>query len=470
MRLRNIHSSSSIRQNRKKGHLEGGEQLNAVGMMFQQVTKTGNTFQQNRAESAGTDETMDFENLLANAGISTDNQKDGQEKMSPENMLRGLDGLNQLMDSSIAKEELLQTLNEIMNSFVMDRSGAPVAGQNDKASKEAIVNLLKTAIGKLELEHGSKTEEENMSAPFLVTMPPSPGWLNNEPLQKQFDAIFAKAERLLSQITGQKSIAKAAPELLKLLEQWTVLERKSSGPFNMVTSSVHTNKEQTTWRELVHAFQKRNQLVTKQQYNSSAKVTSTDVAKWLQHALNNQGSVEKASSQPSSMFTTSAPLTKAEQYVIHMNQTQNTRPAGQQLMEQFQKVMKTSKFLAMNNGTSQLNITLRPENLGDMMVKFTQMNGEMTVKIVVTSTAVKEMLESNMHQLKHMFSPQQVVIEKQEAATQTQTYQRGQGEQSMDNHDDQEQSGHSKQHDGHQDEDEESFESYLQRTFMNEEV
>src|SRR5699024_12226127 len=94
--------------------------------------------------------------------------------------------------------------------------------------------------------------------------------------------------------------------------------------------------------------------------------------------------------QKSMTFTSSMPLSKIEQYVIHLNQTQNAQPADQQLIEQFQKVMKTSKFLTMQNGTSQLNMTLRPENLGDMMVKLTQMNGEMTVKIVVTSAAAKE--------------------------------------------------------------------------------
>src|SRR5699024_4075522 len=45
---------------------------------------------------------------------------------------------------------------------------------------------------------------------------------------------------------------------------------------------------------------------------------------------------------------------------------------------------------------------------------FIEMNGEMTVKITVSSQATKKMLEANIHQLKNMFSPHQVVIEKQE--------------------------------------------------------
>nr|WP_280922993.1 flagellar hook-length control protein FliK [Virgibacillus litoralis] len=121
----------------------------------------------------------------------------------------------------------------------------------------------------------------------------------------------------------------------------------------------------------------------------------------------------------------------------------------------------------MQNGTSQLNITLRPENLGDMMVKLTQINGEMTVKIMVTSHAAKEMLESNMHQLRNMFSPQQVVVEKQEVSSQqAQTNQSEQDDQNNSGQE-QDQSNHSEQDDQ---EGEGDFETQFQNILMNEKV
>jgi flagellar hook-length control protein FliK len=48
------------------------------------------------------------------------------------------------------------------------------------------------------------------------------------------------------------------------------------------------------------------------------------------------------------------------------------------------------------------------------MVQLTKVDGEMLVKITATTQAAKEALESNVRQLRHMFSPQQVVIEKQD--------------------------------------------------------
>src|SRR5699024_6352314 len=117
-----------------------------------------------------------------------------------------------------------------------------------------------------------------------------------------------------------------------------------------------------------------------------------------------------------SITSASLPMSRVEQYVIYLNtsQTYSSQNAEQQLMEQFQKVIKESRFSATPNGPSQLSLTLRPDNLGEMMVRLTHVNGEMTVKIIVTSEATKEMLQSNIHQLKNMFSPQQVIIEKQE--------------------------------------------------------
>ena len=85
-----------------------------------------------------------------------------------------------------------------------------------------------------------------------------------------------------------------------------------------------------------------------------------------------------------------------------------------QLLEQFQKVIKSSKFMTGPNGSNQLLLKLNPDQLGDISVKLTQLNGEMIVKITATTQAAKEALESNLQQLRHMFSPQQVVVEKQD--------------------------------------------------------
>nr|WP_281349716.1 flagellar hook-length control protein FliK [Ornithinibacillus caprae] len=125
----------------------------------------------------------------------------------------------------------------------------------------------------------------------------------------------------------------------------------------------------------------------------------------------------------------------------------------------------------MPNGTNQLSITLRPDNLGEMMVKLTQVNGEMTVKILVSSQAAKEMLESNINQLKTMFSPHQVQIERQDvnAQQQGQNMQKDQDGQAYKEQNEN-QSKQSSSDQNNQQGNESDFEATFQELMLNEKV
>jgi len=256
-------------------------------------------------------------------------------------------------------------------------------------------------------------------------------------IKQQLANIMSKFESLLSEINNQDDIRKVAPKILELLKQWTGLENKlihaSEIQEGVESTSLKVNQ---TWNEILLSYQNRSKLTSRQHYQSESEVTSKDVVKWMEHALQNQSRNDSTTSVQHINIQTNVPMPKLEQYVIYVNQNQNPGAVESQLIEQFQQVMKTSKFLSMPNGVNQLSIALRPDNLGEMMVRLTEINGEMTVKIVVTSQAAKEMLESNINQLRHMFSPQQVVIERQDlGAGQTQDQTKDSDEQSLHSQD-----------------------------------
>src|SRR5690625_1425152 len=294
----------------------------------------------------------------------------------------------------------------------------------------------------------------------------------NHQVVQQLLTVIQKAENIISQITNEQDAKQSAPELIALLEQYTTLEKKYKN--EKINPDVHealkseTPKEHGVWRELLSTFKKRAQFITKQQYNTDAKVTSTDVAKWVQNALTDNDSAEKTIGNPS-ITSASVPMSRVEQYVVYLNTSQaySSQNVDQQLIEQFQRVIKESRFSATPNGPSQLSLTLRPDNLGEMMVRLTHVNGEMTVKIIVTSEATKEMLQSNIHQLKNMFSPQQVIIERQELNAQPS--QEADGEQQKQPMEDEEQNQqeHSKQNEKSNDDD---FETRFHELLMNEKV
>ncbi|GAB4072515.1 hypothetical protein GCM10028778_03440 [Barrientosiimonas marina] len=433
--------------------------------------------QQNQGESAENALQQLIANLIGGEGDGSSEQgmaipEDVMKKLTAEgkdaqlsDMLENLqEALTKLGDGDGSSEQGMAIPEDVMEKLTGEGKDAQLSDMPENL-QAAIEKLLTDLDGKA----GKANQSEEQKIPVHMTMPKlSQIGSDGQTVQQQFKLLFAAADKQLNQINDQASLSKAAPELLQLLKKWSALAKKThQQPGNVLeTISGHDDKNQKIWKDLVQSFQKRQQFTMKQQYHTNAKVTNRDVAKWLQNAIQTQ---DKPAPKQAAVMSSSLPMSKVEQYVIHLNQTQNSQPAGQQLMDQVQKVMKTSSFLKTSNGASQLNISLRPDNLGDMQVKLTQLNGEMTVKIVVSTAAAKDMLETNMHQLKNMFSPQQVMIEKQDSTAQeAQSNLQDEHGQPMDS-DEQEESEHSGQKEDEEDDDD-SFDDELEAIMTGEEV
>lgn len=104
-------------------------------------------------------------------------------------------------------------------------------------------------------------------------------------------------------------------------------------------------------------------------------------------------------------------VAKQEQLVFHLKQADQTpEQAGEELIQKLEQAVKFSGILSDRNGLKELSIQLKPGNLGDLQVKLVRENGDITVQILATSKQAKDLLESNISSLKHMFSPHQVTI------------------------------------------------------------
>src|SRR5699024_3624985 len=105
--------------------------------------------------------------------------------------------------------------------------------------------------------------------------------------------------------------------------------------------------------------------------------------------------------------------TPVEQYVIHVQDSNRVEKVSSELMGKFAQIIRSSHFLQGEN-QGQLSITLKPEHLGNIQVRLLQVDGEMTVRLIVSTQMAREMLETNVHQLKHLFAPHQITIERDE--------------------------------------------------------
>ena len=311
-----------------------------------------------------------------------------------------------LFGDTMSAEELLERLNELdANSEMLDGNKTiqdiiPVLDQLLMENKLFIQ-------GNIPIDQLNATQQSDVD-------------IDEQVIIQQFAQLLNGIQARLIDLTSDLNMEQMTRQVVALIERWVTLEqtvKDSNTSLQSLLSQLEVDEEEMdVLKDVMQSLQKRHSMINEQQAN--APTEHKLIHKWLADVLptlSQQNKMQHSVQQPAPI--TQMPLSELEQYVIHMNQSHGTQTAGKELMDQFQQIIKSSRFLA-NNGMNQLSIALKPQNMGDMMVKFTQMDGEMTVKIIVSSNMTRHMLESNIKELRHMFSPHQVVIEKQDIGSQ----------------------------------------------------
>lgn len=220
-----------------------------------------------------------------------------------------------------------------------------------------------------------------------------------------------EVQKMLHQLESDTdSLKQVSSRILSLLQQWTKMNSEEQHIGKELMNEELTKEEQKIWNKLVTLFEKRNEYSGYGNYRSQATVTRNDVMNWL-----HQFTPKIVQEQAFITGDVSRPMTEVEQYVLHVQSTSKVERISNEFMQKFTAMIHQSRFGKMDNELTQLSITVRPENLGNMTLRFIQMDGEMVVKIIVSSQMARELLESNTHQLKHLFAPHQIIIERDEA-------------------------------------------------------
>lgn len=97
---------------------------------------------------------------------------------------------------------------------------------------------------------------------------------------------------------------------------------------------------------------------------------------------------------------------------------QAARPNQEALLKQFETLLSKSTFKQLQNGVQQLTLKLHPVSMGRLDITIQQVNGVMTARIMTTTQMAKDMLDSQLHQLKQAFQGQNLQVERVETAQQ----------------------------------------------------
>lgn len=94
--------------------------------------------------------------------------------------------------------------------------------------------------------------------------------------------------------------------------------------------------------------------------------------------------------------------------------------SSEQLIQQFESILSKSQFSKID-GTQRLFIKLNPENLGSLRIELIQKDDTIVAKILTTTGAAKDALESQLHGLKHALTAQNIQVDRIEVSQQVMT-------------------------------------------------
>ncbi|TYR77523.1 flagellar hook-length control protein FliK [Rossellomorea vietnamensis] len=218
-----------------------------------------------------------------------------------------------------------------------------------------------------------------------------------ESLQHNLKTISQKLEQLF--IVSDNKSAKWNGILKQAYEANPIIRNFETGPKNGTQLSHAVNKTQgEKITNLVHP----NLLIFQSQSDDSKGESSIEVDK------------VKGNGGPLSMFIGQNQTTKVEQFSLFVNKNQNG-PTYEQFVKEFGNILARSQMLHTPN-MSKLLIKLYPERLGSLRIEILQQNGVMTARILASTNAAKDILDSQLTGLRQALSSQNLQVEKIEVA------------------------------------------------------
>lgn len=128
------------------------------------------------------------------------------------------------------------------------------------------------------------------------------------------------------------------------------------------------------------------------------------------------------------------------------------------LLREFQAVLNRANF-GQVNGTNRIAIKLYPEHLGQLRIELLEVNGIMTARILASTSAARELLDSQMHQLRQAFTQQNLQVERIDLSQSVQEPSKNEREQAFSRQNDQQKE--QQEQNNEQEEQQLSFEEYM---------
>lgn len=212
-------------------------------------------------------------------------------------------------------------------------------------------------------------------------------------------------QQLLTALQGESKITpKHAEQLIQFLKL-TQVSGKNSDLLNNQTVAL------SQLNDLLKTVAEEIQLVSNKFNQTSSTVTATSgkvsmhefqqvikqVVEKTETADSNQNPVATTTTTSTKTFTITLPIEKGAQSEV--------------LTKEIQNLINRSQ-MSNTQGTMKLLLKLYPENLGSIRIELLQKDGVLTARLLTTTSMGKELLDSQLHQLKSAFAQQNIQMDR----------------------------------------------------------
>ena len=307
--------------------------------------------------------------------------------------------------------------------------------------------------------------------------------MNLEDLTAALGITKEELEAILQQLLGEQ---------MPMNDVWAVLEQTPALLAQITAvlqgeSNVVTPKEATKvveFLKLAESLSVKTDTVYQQQYQlNQTKDLLQSFASQFQSATQQETTKNATFQQVVQQLTQTAVKQETDTTQVNANQQQTTtvttktvtvtlpaQPSAQSeaLTKEIQNLLNRSQ-LSNNQGTMRLVLKLFPENLGQIRIEVMQKDGILQARLLATTAVGKELLDSNLNQLKSAFVSQNIQMERIDVAQSLQDAERNNRDQNfLNNFFRQQQEEQEEKKDG--EDEQQSFSEFLTEEFLNEEV
>ncbi len=400
--------------------MKGGEKLNIATIQSLGATNHQPTISTSKVGSNTFGSV--FSGLTASANIETKQPTDGAEISA--------DSIVAIFSATSAEE--LETSENNVGDLEVEKLGdvQKLDGIQELANKLGIEpeQLLESI---LTLLQKSGMDKEDLTS--LV---------NSDDIWFVLDAIEKVAPQFFKQLTesleGKGEIPKQqAVELLTMLKAiqlvapTTDLVMKQEQQVSTLQGFLAVSAE--TFTETLQTAKPKMQHLMESVQSTRLVISNTTVTSQQSNGSNLNGESESNSTKENVQQNVAANnliQTPAKAEIALPEVKSNSDARNEALIKEMQNIFKRSNF-GQVGGTNRLLVKLYPEHLGQVRIELVQTNGIMTARILASTALGKEMLDSQLNQLRNAFIQQNVQVDRIDVAQTLQDASRNNREQAF---------------------------------------